>query len=231
VAREYWSKLPEGKKESFRYLQVSTDEVYGSLGPKGAFNELTSMKPNSPYSASKAAGDHLARAWHKTYGLPVIVTNCSNNYGPRQHPEKLIPHMITHALAGESLPVYGDGKNIRDWIHVEDHCAGVALALSKGKPGETYCFGGQAEFTNIALVESICHTLDKLRPRTRGGSYQSQIAFVTDRLGHDKRYAIDDTKATKELGFKRSHDFTSGLRATVEWYLANEEWRKIRKAG
>jgi dTDP-glucose 4,6-dehydratase len=229
ASREYWNKLAPEKKAAFRFLQVSTDEVYGSLGPKGAFNETTAMKPNSPYSASKAAGDHLARAWHKTYGLPVLVTNCSNNYGPRQHPEKLIPHMITRALAGESLPVYGDGKNIRDWIHVEDHCAGVALALEKGAPGETYCFGGQAEFTNIDLVQTICKTLDTLRPLKRGGSYASQIAFVTDRLGHDRRYAIDDAKARRELGFKRRHDFDSGLRATVEWYLANGEWCKIRK--
>ncbi len=230
AAREYWNALAPDKKDSFRFLQVSTDEVYGSLGPKGAFSETTAMKPNSPYSASKAAGDHLARAWHKTYGLPVLVTNCSNNYGPRQHPEKLIPHMITRALSGESLPVYGDGKNIRDWIHVEDHCAGVALALAKGVPGETYCFGGQAEFTNIDLVTIICKTLDKLKPRNRGGSYESQIAFVKDRLGHDKRYAIDDTKAKRELGFKRRHNFESGLRATVEWYLANGEWCKVRKA-
>lgn len=230
AARAYYQGLQSAQKEAFRFLQVSTDEVYGSLGPKGAFSETTAMKPNSPYSASKAAGDHLARAWHSTYGLPVVVTNCSNNYGPRQHPEKLIPHMITRALAGESLPVYGDGKNIRDWIHVEDHCAGVALALTQGKPGETYCFGGQAEFTNIDLVQNICKTLDQLKPRPRGGSYGSQIAFVTDRLGHDRRYAIDDTKARKELGFKRKHDFASGLRATIEWYLANEPWCRIRKA-
>jgi dTDP-glucose 4,6-dehydratase len=230
AARTYRSTLAQNRKDTFRFLQVSTDEVYGSLGPKGAFSETTAMKPNSPYSASKAAGDHLARAWHKTYGLPVLVTNCSNNYGPRQHPEKLIPHMITRALAGESLPVYGDGKNIRDWVHVEDHCSGVALALSKGTPGETYCFGGQAEFTNIDLVQRICATLDALQPRKRGGAYASQIAFVTDRLGHDKRYAIDDSKAKRELGFKRKHDFESGLRATVEWYLANGEWCKIRKA-
>jgi dTDP-glucose 4,6-dehydratase len=230
AAREYWCKLAQPAKDAFRYLQVSTDEVYGSLGPKGYFSETTAMQPNSPYSASKAAGDHLARAWHHTYGLPVLITNCSNNYGPRQHPEKLIPHMITKALAGDALPVYGDGKNIRDWIHVEDHSGGVALALEKGAPGETYCFGGNAERTNIHVVETICKTLDALKPRNRGGSYQSQIAFVTDRLGHDRRYAIDDAKARKELGFRRTHDFESGLRATIEWYLANEAWCKIRKA-
>jgi len=230
AAREYWGGLKPEKKEYFRFLQVSTDEVYGSLGPKGAFNETTAMKPNSPYSASKAAGDHLARAWCHTYDLPVIVTNCSNNYGPRQHPEKLIPHMITRALAGESLPVYGDGRNVRDWIHVEDHCAGLALALENGVIGETYCFGGAAERANIDLVEAICIILDKARPHNRGGSYQSQIAFVKDRLGHDRRYAIDDKKARKELGFKRKHDFESGLKATVEWYLANEAWCKMRRA-
>ncbi|MBI3631005.1 MAG: dTDP-glucose 4,6-dehydratase [Candidatus Sungbacteria bacterium] len=230
AAREYWNALDAKKKETFRYLQVSTDEVYGSLGPTGAFSETTAMKPNSPYSASKAAGDHLARAWHKTYGLPVLVTNCSNNYGPRQHPEKLIPHMITCALSGKPLPVYGDGKNVRDWIHVEDHCAGVALALEKGAVGETYCFGGQAEEANLNLVNQLCAILDELRPRSGGGSYASQITFVTDRLGHDRRYAIDDTKARSKLGFTRRHNFASGLRATVEWYLNNGEWCRIRKA-
>lgn len=230
ASRDYWKTLVTNKKENFRFVQISTDEVYGSLGPKGAFTETTPMKPNSPYSASKAAGDHLARAWFETYGLPTLITNCSNNYGPRQHPEKLIPHMITRALAGEALPVYGDGKNIRDWIHVEDHCAGIGLALANGQPGETYCFGGHAERTNIHVVETICETLDTLKPRNRGGSYQSQIAFVTDRLGHDRRYAIDDRKAVKELGFERTHNFESGLQATIEWYLENEHWCNVRKA-
>jgi len=220
AAREYWKE----KKGDFRFVHVSTDEVYGSLGPTGKFSEATPMKPNSPYSASKAAGDHLAHAWFSTYGLPTIITNCSNNYGPRQHPEKLIPHMITCALAGKPLPVYGDGKNIRDWIHVEDHCAGVMLALTKGTPGETYCFGGNAERTNIDVVKNICKTLDALKPRKDGQPYEKQIAYVTDRLGHDRRYAIDDSKASSALGFTRAHDFESGLKATVGWYLANTTW-------
>lgn len=221
VSRRYYDSLPDDEKKQFRFVQISTDEVYGSLGPKGYFTEKSVMQPNSPYSASKAAGDHLARAWFHTYGLPTIVTNCSNNYGPRQHKEKLIPHMIHCALAGEKLPVYGDGKNIRDWIHVDDHCAGVWLAAKKGKPGETYCFGGAAERKNIDLVNAICDLLDELKPRADKKSYSAQITFVEDRPGHDRRYAIDDSKAEKDLGFKRSHDFDSGLRATVKWYLAS----------
>jgi dTDP-glucose 4,6-dehydratase len=224
AARAYHANLPAERKAQFTFVHVSTDEVYGSLGPTGKFSESTAMKPNSPYSASKAAGDHLARAWFETYGLPTIVTNCTNNYGPRQHPEKLIPHMITCALSGKPLPVYGDGKNIRDWIHVEDHCNGVALALEKGKPGETYCFGGDAERTNIDVVNTICKTLDVVSPRSDGKSYTTQITYVTDRLGHDRRYAIDDSKAQKTVGFTRIHNFESGLRATIEWYLANAAW-------
>lgn len=223
AARAYWSALPESDKNNFRFLQISTDEVYGSLGPTGKFSEASPIKPNSPYSASKAAADHLARAWFETYGLPVIVTHCTNNYGPRQHPEKLIPRMIHCALSGQGLPVYGDGKNVRDWIHVEDHCEGVWLALSKGRPGEIYDLGGDAEAENITLVRDICALLDKKRPKN-SGQYADQISFVTDRLGHDRRYAIDDSKAQKELGFARRYTISKGLEATVDWYLANQEW-------
>ncbi len=223
AARGYWNALPESDKKTFRFLHVSTDEVYGSLGETGKFSETTPMQPNSPYSASKAAGDHLCRAWFHTYGLPTIVTNCSNNYGPRQFPEKLIPRMITQALKGEALPIYGDGKNIRDWIHVEDHCRGIQLALEKGTPGETYCFGGNAEKTNLDVVDTICTTLDAERPRN-DGSYKELKKFVQDRAGHDRRYAIDDTKAEKELGFKRAYDFTTGIQQTIAWYLAHTDW-------
>jgi dTDP-glucose 4,6-dehydratase len=224
VCHGYWQTLP--KTSSFRYLQVSTDEVYGSLGPEGKFSETTPYAPNSPYSASKAAGDFLVRAWFHTFGFPGITTNCSNNYGPRQFPEKLIPHMIACALQGKPLPVYGDGKNIRDWIHVEDHCRGILLALEKGRPGLTYCFGGNAERDNLQVVKSICRHLDRLRPRPQGSSYEKGIQFVTDRLGHDRRYAIDDRFAQKELGFTREYDFETGLAQTVGWYLDNEAWSK-----
>lgn len=223
---DYWKTLPEARKVFYRHVQISTDEVYGSLGPEGRFSETTAMAPNSPYSASKASGDHLARAWFHTFGLPTIVTNCSNNYGPRQFPEKLIPFMIHLAVEGKPLPVYGDGKNIRDWIHVEDHCRGLLLALSKGSPGETYCFGGSAERANIDVVTTICRELDRLKPRKDGKKHESAITFVKDRLGHDRRYAIDDTRAQRELDFKREFDFESGLSETVRWYLANERWRK-----
>ncbi len=224
TARRYWSGLQGGAKEHFRYLHVSTDEVYGSLGETGKFTEQSPIRPNSPYSASKAAGDLLCRAWYETYHLPVIVTNCTNNYGPRQFPEKLIPLMITKALSGQKLPIYGDGKNIRDWIHVEDHCAGVYLALQKGLPGETYAFGGNAEKNNIEVVDTLCSILDGLMPRTDGKSYKEQKNFVADRPGHDRRYAIDDSKAQAVLGYKRKHSFDSGIKATVEWYLANADW-------
>lgn len=224
AARSYWSSLPENEKNTFRFVQVSTDEVYGSLGETGKFTEETAMKPNSPYSASKAAGDHLARAWFKTYGLPTIVTNCTNNYGPRQHPEKLIPHMITRALSGQSLPIYGDGKNIRDWIHVEDHSNGVLLALQKGTPGQTYCFGGNAEKNNNDVVNTLCKILDDVQPKADGKGYAEQIEYVTDRPGHDRRYAIDDSKAQRELGFTRRYDFEQGIRDTVQWYLENGGW-------
>lgn len=223
AVRGYWNQLPEDKKSAFRYLQISTDEVYGSLGPTGYFTEASPYKPNSPYSASKAAADHLVRAWFETYKLPVITTHCTNNYGPRQHPEKLIPHMIRCALAGKNLPVYGDGKNVRDWIHVEDHCHGVWLALTKGKPGDVYDLGGRAEAENITLVKTICALLDKKKPKS-SGSYADQIAFVTDRPGHDKRYAIDDAKSERELGFTRHYKLEQGLDATVDWYLNNEKW-------
>ena len=223
ACRAYWNGLTEADKAFFRLLQISTDEVYGSLGATGKFNEESPIKPNSPYSASKAAADMLARAWHETYGLPVIVTHCTNNYGPRQFPEKLIPHMIHCALAGKALPVYGDGKNVRDWIHVEDHCEGVLLALEKGKPGQSYDFGGDAEVENIALVTRLCEILDQKRPKN-SGSYKDQISYVTDRPGHDRRYAIDDSKSQFQLGFVRRYRFAGGLESTIDWYLSNQDW-------
>jgi len=221
---DYWQSLEGGAAGSFRYVQISTDEVYGSLGENGKFSETSPLAPNSPYSASKASGDLLVRAWHHTYGLPAITTNCSNNYGPRQFPEKLIPHMIRCALTGRELPVYGDGRNVRDWIHVEDHCQGLLLALENGRPGQTYCFGGNAERGNIDVVNTICRLLDELRPKKAGGSYAQQIRYVTDRLGHDRRYAIDDSLAERELGFKRRFGFEQGLADTVKWYLDNDSW-------
>lgn len=223
-ALEYWQTLSGLKKQNFRYLQISTDEVYGSLSTTGKFSEKTPYAPNSPYSASKAAGDHLVRAWYHTYGLPVLTTNCSNNYGPQQYPEKLIPHMIQCALNGKPLPVYGDGGNVRDWIHVEDHCHGISLALQKGQIGETYCFGGNAERNNVDVVRAICRELDELRPKSDGKSYETSITFVTDRLGHDRRYAIDDHRAEKELGFTRKFNFEQGLKDTIRWYLDNQTW-------
>jgi dTDP-glucose 4,6-dehydratase len=232
AARHYWSALNGDKKSTFRFVQISTDEVYGSLGEDGKFNEDSPIRPNSPYSASKAAGDHLGRAWFETYGLPTIVTHCTNNYGPRQYPEKLIPLMIFKALSGERLPVYGDGRNVRDWIHVEDHCSGVTLVLEKGRPGEAYDFGGDAEKRNLDVVHALCDILDAMRPRADKKSYREQIAFVKDRPGHDFRYAIDSSKAERELGFTRRYDFASGLRQTVEWYLDNQAWCEVvtRKA-
>lgn len=221
---QYYKKLNEVAQQKFRFVQVSTDEVYGSLGKEGHFTEASQIQPNSPYSASKAAGDHLARAWHHTYGLPVITTHCSNNYGPRQYPEKLIPVMIHKALAGEKLPIYGNGSNVRDWIYVDDHCQGIWLALTKGQVGEVYNFGGRAEFDNLSLVKKLCHLLDQLKPRADRQSYEEQIGFVTDRLGHDQRYAIDDTKAEEELDFTRSVTLDQGLKATVQWYLDNQQW-------
>ena len=224
AARRYHHALPDDRKESFRFLHISTDEVFGSLGPDGAFDEETPYDPRSPYSASKASSDHLVRAYHHTYGLPAIVTNCSNNYGPRQFPEKLIPHMILSALAGKPLPVYGDGANIRDWLHVDDHCRALLAVLEKGAPGETYAIGGRSERTNIVIVETLCAILDSARPRTDGKPYREQITFVADRPGHDRRYAIDAGKIERELGWKPRETFEKGLEKTVEWYLANEEW-------
>ena len=225
AAKEYFDSLTGLKKIDFRYLQISTDEVYGTLGDAGKFSESTSYQPNSPYSASKAGADHLVRAWFHTFGLPVITTNCSNNYGPKQFPEKLIPHMILCSLTGKALPVYGKGNNIRDWIHVKDHARGILAALEKGTPGETYCFGGNCERTNLDVVKAICTELDLARPMVSGKKYESLIQFVQDRPGHDFRYAIDDSKAQKELGYMRKYlNFEQGLKDTVQWYLANLIW-------
>jgi len=224
AARAYFSKLSAAEREAFRFLHVSTDEVYGNLGPGDpAFSESSPYAPNSPYSASKAASDHLARAYFHTYGLPIVTTNCSNNYGPYQFPEKLIPVVILNALAVKRLPVYGDGKQVRDWLYVNDHCGAVRLALAKGKLGEVYNVGGSSEQTNITVVEQVCAILDELRPRP-SGKHESLIEFVKDRPGHDRRYAIDASKITRELGWKRTESFDSGLRKTVTWYLDNTDW-------
>lgn len=223
----YWKTLSEADQKAFRFLHVSTDEVYGSLELNDpAFSEATPYAPNSPYSASKAASDHLVRAYHHTYGLPVLTTNCSNNYGPYHFPEKLIPLVIHNALNGKELPIYGDGSNIRDWLYVVDHCEAIALVLAKGKLGETYNVGGWNEKKNIEVVDTICTTLDQLRPRGDGKSYLSQKIFVKDRPGHDKRYAIDATKLEKELGWKPKENFETGLKKTIQWYLENETWVK-----
>ena len=222
TVRAWWSTLPDGERRAFRFLHVSTDEVYGSLGPGDpAFSETTSYAPNSPYSASKAASDHLVRAWHHTYGLPVVTTNCSNNYGPRQFPEKLIPLMIVNALAGKPLPVYGDGGQLRDWLYVGDHCAAIRTALAGGRPGETYAVGGNAEMANLVVVRTICEILAELRP---GRDYVSQVAFVADRPGHDRRYAIDASKIRRELHWTTAETFATGMRRTIEWYLDNGDW-------
>jgi dTDP-glucose 4,6-dehydratase len=224
-ARDYWQNLPAAEQSAFRFLHVSTDEVYGTLTPEEpAFTEQHPFRPNSPYAATKAASDHIARAWHHTYGLPVITTNCSNNYGPYQFPEKLIPLMIHNALAGKPLPVYGDGLQVRDWLHVEDHCDAIRRVLIAGRLGETYNIGGNSEKPNIAVVQTICDLLDKERPRADGKSYRTQVAFVTDRPGHDRRYAIDPAKIQSELGWTPRETFESGLRKTVQWYLANRSW-------
>jgi dTDP-glucose 4,6-dehydratase len=221
--RAYWSALPQPAKERFRFLHVSTDEVYGSLGPHDpAFAETTAYAPNSPYAASKAASDHLVRAYHHTYGLPTVTTNCSNNYGPLQFPEKLIPLMIRNALQGQPLPVYGDGKNVRDWLYVADHCSGIRTALKKGRPGETYNIGGNSEKTNLEVVHTLCAILDSLRPA--GAPYAKLITFVTDRPGHDQRYAINATKIQTELGWQPVEKFDTALRKTVEWYLDHAAW-------
>ena len=223
--RGYWNGLPEGEKAVFRFLHVSTDEVYGSLAMDDpAFVETNRYEPNSPYSASKAASDHLVRAWHHTYGLPVLTTNCSNNYGPFHFPEKLIPLMIVNALAGKPLPVYGDGMQIRDWLYVKDHCSAIRRVIEAGRLGETYNVGGWNEKPNIEIVKTVCTLLDELRPRTDGKPYAEQITYVTDRPGHDRRYAIDATKIHRELGWKPAETFESGIRKTVQWYLANSGW-------
>ncbi|HEX5698533.1 MAG TPA: dTDP-glucose 4,6-dehydratase, partial [Rhodoferax sp.] len=223
--RGYWSELPAGQKTAFRFLHVSTDEVYGSLGKdEPAFTESSHIEPNSPYSASKAASDHLVRAWHHTYGLPVLTTNCSNNYGPYHFPEKLIPLLIVNALADKKLPVYGDGQQIRDWLYVKDHCSAIRRVLEAGRLGETYNVGGWNEKANLEIVHTVCALLDELRPRADGKPYQDQITFVTDRPGHDRRYAIDARKLERELGWKPAETFATGIRKTVQWYLDNPDW-------
>ena len=223
--RTYWGALDEAHKKAFRFLHVSTDEVYGSLSKRDpAFRETNPYEPNSPYSASKAASDHLVRAWHHTYGLPVLTTNCSNNYGPYHFPEKLIPLCILNALNGKSLPIYGDGQQVRDWLYVKDHCSAIRLVLEKGKCGETYNVGGWNEKANLDVVKTLCGILDELKPKLDGTKYESQITYVKDRPGHDRRYAIDATKLKRELGWKPEETFETGIRKTVEWYLANETW-------
>jgi dTDP-glucose 4,6-dehydratase len=225
AARAYWFTLPAAERAAFRFLHVSTDEVYGTLEPGDpAFTETTPYQPNSPYSASKAAGDHLARAWHHTYGLPVLTTNCSNNYGPYHFPEKLIPLCILNALAGKPLPVYGDGRQVRDWLFVKDHCRAICRVLEAGTPGATYNIGGRSEKTNLEVVHAICAILDKRKPRADGASYATQIAFVQDRPGHDRRYAIDAGRIERELGWTPDETFDTGLRKTVVWYLENCSW-------
>lgn len=224
AARKYQVSLPRKNQDSFLFLHVSTDEVFGSLGEEGSFTETTSYSPRSPYSASKASSDHIARAYFHTYGLPVLVTNCSNNYGPRQFPEKLIPHIILNALNEKPLPVYGDGMNVRDWLYVEDHCSALMAVLEKGRPGETYAIGGNSERNNLSVVRTVCKILDSKRPRLDGKSYQDLIAFVSDRPGHDRRYGIDANKIRSQLGWKPEVSFESGMETTVEWYLNNRHW-------
>ena len=228
AARAYWETLGGAARDAFRFLHVSTDEVYGSLGPQGLFTEETPYDPSSPYSASKAASDHLAKAWHRTYGLPVVISNCSNNYGPFHFPEKLIPLMIINALEGRPLPVYGTGDNVRDWLYVDDHARALGMIASEGRPGETYNVGGRNERTNLQVVEAICDELDRICPADR--PRRSLIKFVADRPGHDQRYAIDAGKLEGELGWRASENFETGLRRTIAWYLDNEAWwRPLRE--
>ena len=230
ASRAYLATLDESRRAAFRFLHVSTDEVYGTLSPTDPpFSESTPFAPNSPYSASKAASDHLVRAWHHTYGLPVLTGNCSNNYGPLQFPEKLIPLMIANALAGKPLPVYGDGRQVRDWLYVGDHCAALRRVLEAGTPGETYNIGGWNEKANIDVVQTLCALLDELKPAAR--SYREQIAFVTDRPGHDRRYAIDARKIERELGWRPAETFETGLRKTVQWYLDHQDWVRNIQSG
>jgi len=225
AARSYWSALPDEEKAAFRFLHVSTDEVYGTLGPDDApFSETTAYAPNSPYSASKAASDHLVRSYHHTYGLPTLTTNCSNNYGPYHFPEKLIPLMIANAQAGKQLPIYGDGQQVRDWLYVSDHCTAIRRVLQEGRLGETYNVGGWNEQANLDVVHTLCDILDSLKPKADGGSYRSQITYVKDRPGHDRRYAIDARKLERELGWKPAETFETGIRKTVQWYLDHPEW-------
>ncbi|MFM9148334.1 MAG: dTDP-glucose 4,6-dehydratase, partial [Verrucomicrobiota bacterium] len=225
AALGHWRGLSESSRRAFRFVHVSTDEVFGSLGPEARpFDESTPYDPHSPYSASKAASDHLARAWHDTYGLPVIVTNCSNNYGPRQFPEKLVPVVIQKCLRGEPIPVYGRGENVRDWLYVDDHAAGLLVAYAQGRPGRTYCFGGSNELRNIDLVRLLCGLMDEMAPRDDRRPHAESIAFVDDRPGHDLRYAIDAGRARGELGWSPAEDPASGFRKTVRWYLENRDW-------
>ncbi len=224
ATQAYWQDLEADARAAFRFLHVSTDEVFGSLGESGSFTEQTPYQPNSPYSASKAASDHLVRAWYHTYAFPVLVTNCSNNYGPYQYPEKLIPLMILNAVAGKPLPVYGDGANVRDWIYVEDHASALRLVLAQGRPGETYNIGGRSERTNLDVVRQICQTLDQLRPDAGHAPHMDLVTFVEDRPGHDLRYAIDASKIEGELGWAPTQSFEAGLRRTVEWYLGHRDW-------
>jgi len=231
AARNHWVTLQGSDRENFRFLHVSTDEVYGSLGQHDpAFHEFTPYAPNSPYSASKAASDHLVRAWHHTYGMPTLTTNCSNNYGPYQFPEKLIPLMISHALEGKALPVYGDGQNVRDWLHVQDHCDAIMRVLQAGRVGEVYNIGGNAEMKNLDVVHTLCAVLDRLKPKAQG-SYTDQIQFVRDRPGHDRRYAIDARKIRDELQWSPSYYFEQGLEQTIIWYLNHSDWVDRVKSG
>lgn len=224
ASRQYWNDLPPAEAQQFRFLHVSTDEVFGSLGAEGLFTEESPYAPNSPYSASKAAADHFVRAYHHTYGMPVLTTNCSNNYGPFQFPEKLIPLMILNAVEGKPLPVYGNGQNVRDWLHVEDHCRAIRMVLEQGAPGSVYTIGGSSERTNLEVVHTICDIVDELVPERTYGSARSLITSVKDRPGHDMRYAIDAAKISQELGWQPAHNFESGLRSTVSWYLENRDW-------
>jgi dTDP-glucose 4,6-dehydratase len=232
AVRAYIKRLAPDAAQAFRFLHVSTDEVYGSLAKEeAAFNESHPYEPNSPYSASKAASDHLVRAYHHTYGLPVLTTNCSNNYGPYHFPEKLIPLMIVNALSGQALPVYGDGQQIRDWLYVKDHCSAIRLVLEAGSVGQVYNVGGWNEKTNLEIVHTVCALLDELRPRADGQPYQAQISYVTDRPGHDRRYAIDARKLERELGWKPAETFETGIRKTVQWYLDNQDWVRNIQSG
>lgn len=232
AVRAHWNELPEAEKVAFRFVHVSTDEVYGSLAPDApAFTEQHPYEPNSPYSASKAGSDHLARAWHSTYGLPTITTHCSNNYGPLHFPEKFIPLLIVNALAGKELPIYGDGLQVRDWLYVGDHCSALRRVLESGRPGGVYNIGGWNEKTNLEIVHAVCALLDELRPRADGASYAQQIRHVTDRPGHDRRYAIDASLIARELGWRPAHTFESGLRQTVQWYLEHPQWVQQVQSG